>query len=239
MLMGKTVLVIVPARGGSKGVRLKNIQPVMGVPLVTLVGRVVQHLPYVDRGVVSTDHPEIARISQEAGLDVPFLRPEEISGDIISDVQVLHHALLATEAIDRKTYDIVVMLQPTCPLRKPEQVTACVEKLIQGGFDAVWTISETDSKSHPLKQLIFADDRVDYYDPRGAAIIARQQLTPVYHRNGAAYAIARECLVEKKSAKGQKTSGVLIAEPLVSIDTPFDFALCEFFLEKFYGGKLF
>jgi len=239
MLKNKTILVIVPARGGSKGVKLKNIQPIMGVALVTLVGQVVQRLPYVDRAVVSTDHPEIARISQEAGLDVPFLRPEEISGDIISDWQVLHHALLATEAFDQKTYDIVVMLQPTCPLRKPEHVTDCVEKLIQEGCDAVWTVSETDSKSHPLKQLTFANDHLDYYDSRGAGIIARQQLTPVYHRNGAAYAITRECLVDQKSVKGKKTSGVIISEPLVSIDTYFDMEFCEFVIQKYYGGKLF
>ena len=232
MLRNKTILVIIPARGGSKGVKLKNIQPIGGVPLVALVGRVVTQLPYVDRAVVSTDHPEIARISQESGLDVPFMRPQALAGDIISDWDVLHHALLAVEAIDQKKYDIILMLQPTCPLRRPEHVTACVEKLIEGSFDAVWTISETDSKSHPLKQLILTDDCLNYYDSAGAKIIARQQLSTVYHRNGAAYAITRECLVDQKSTKGAKTGGVVIPEPLISIDTNFDFELCEFILGR-------
>ena len=158
MLNDKSILVIVPARGGSKGVKLKNIQPIRGVPLVALVGQVVNQLPYVDRAVVSTDHPEIARISQESGLAVPFMRPQALAGDIISDFDVLHHALLAMEAIDQKKYDVILMLQPTCPLRRAEHVTACVEKLIEGHFDAVWTISETDSKNHPLKQLILTDE---------------------------------------------------------------------------------
>jgi CMP-N,N'-diacetyllegionaminic acid synthase len=236
MLSNKTILVVVPARGGSKGVKLKNIQPLRGVPLVALVGRVVQQLPYVDRAVVSTDHPEIARISQEAGLDAPFLRPAALSGDIISDWEVLHQALLAVEQIDQKRYDIILMLQPTCPLRRPEHVTACVEKLIEGQFDAVWTISETDSKSHPLKQLVLNADRLDYYDREGAKIIARQQLSTVYHRNGAAYAITRECLVEKKSTKGDKAGGVVIGEPLVSIDTKFDFDWAEFIMARYYQG---
>ncbi len=86
-----------------------------GVPLVALVGRVIQQLDYIDRAVVSTDHPEVARIAKESGLDVPFMRPESISGDIVSDWEVLHHALMATEEDDNKTYDIIVMLQPTSP----------------------------------------------------------------------------------------------------------------------------
>ena len=76
MLYNKKILVIVPARGGSKGVKLKNIRPLNGIPLVSLVGKVVKQLDYVDRAIVSTDHLEIARIAQESGLDVPFMRPE-------------------------------------------------------------------------------------------------------------------------------------------------------------------
>jgi len=239
MMYNRTILVVVPARGGSKGVPLKNIQPVRGAPLVALVGRVVEQLPYVDRAVVSTDHPDIAQIAQEAGLAAPFLRPEAISGDIIGDWDVLHHALLAVEELDARRYDVVLMLQPTCPLRRPEHVTQCLEKLMAGGYDAVWTVSETDSKGHPLKQLVLKDDVMDYYNPQGAKIIARQQLTPVYHRNGAAYAITRECLVEKKSIKGDRASAVVLTDPLISIDTRFDFDLCEFYLDKYYQGKLF
>ena len=230
MLLEKKILVVVPARGGSKGVKLKNIRTINGTPLVALVGRIVKQLAFVDRAVVSTDHPEIARIVRDAGLDVPFMRPESLSGDMVSDWDVLYHALLTTEEIDGQVYDIIVMLQPTCPLRRPEHVTETVEKLIKGNFDAVWTVSETDSKNHPLKQLVFENDTLDYYDKRGAQIVARQQLTPVYHRNGAAYAITRECLVNQKSTKGRKTSAVLINELMVSIDTEFDFKLAEFLL---------
>ena len=236
MLDNKTILVIVPARGGSKGIRFKNIRPVNGVPLVALVGKIVQQLPFVDRVVVSTDHPEIARVSKRAGLDVPFMRPEELSGDMVSDWDVLHHALLATEEIDKKIYDVIVMLQPTCPLRKPEHVTETVRKLIEGNYDAVWTISETDSKYHPLNQLVFENDELDYYDEKGAQLIARQQLTPVYHRNGAVYAITRECLLEQKTKKGKKTSAVIIKEPMISMDTLFDFELVEWLMKRNHSG---
>jgi len=204
-----------------------------GVPLVALVGRVIQQLDYIDRAVVSTDHPEIARIAKESGLDVPFMRPESISGDIVSDWDVLHHALMATEEDDNKTYDIIVMLQPTSPLRKPEHITMTIEKLIDGNYDAVWTLSETDSKSHPSKQLILNGEIVEYYDPEnGPKIVARQQLSPVYHVNGLAYAFNRECLVNQKTRKGKKTSAVIIKETVVNIDTEYDFILAEFILDK-------
>jgi CMP-N-acetylneuraminic acid synthetase len=128
------------------------------------------------------------------------------------------------------------MLQPTSPFRRPEHVTATVEKLLAGDFDAVWTVSETDSKAHPLKQLVIENDRLDYYDPAGAKIIARQQLKPVYHRNGVAYAISRRCLTELKSIKGEKASAVVINDPLVNIDTPDDLLWANFLLQRGIPG---
>ena len=232
MIDNKTILVVVPARGGSKGVKLKNLRPLNGVPLVALVGKVVRQLAYVDRAVVSTDHSEIARVATDSGLEAPFMRPAEFSGDRIADWDVLNHALLSCEKRDNRTYDIIVMLQPTSPFRQPEHVTAAVTKLIEGRYDAVWTVSETDSKAHPLKQLIIREDRLDYYDPAGTDIIARQQLKPMYHRNGVAYAITRDCILRQKSIKGENASFVVIDDVLVNIDTEMDFKLAEFMLAQ-------
>ncbi len=112
------------------------------------------------------------------------MRPEEFSGDRVPDWPVLHHALNATEEKYNESYDIIVMLPPTSPLRKPEHITMTVEKLIDGNYDAVWTLSETDSKYHPYKQLTLEDGQVSYYDNHGAQIVARQQLSSLYYRNG-------------------------------------------------------
>lgn len=229
----RRVLVVVPARGGSKGIPLKNLQPLAGRPLVAWAGDVVRGLEWVDRAVVSTDHLLIRQTAMEAGLDAPFMRPEPLSGDRIGDVEVLRHALEATEADDGSHYDIVVMLQPTSPLRRPEHVTATVEKLVAEEVDAVWTVSPTESKSHPLKQLVVDDEgALGYYDPRGAGIIARQQLEPVYHRNGVAYALIRECLLEHGSLLGRRAAAVVIDEPNVSIDTLDDMARVEALLTE-------
>jgi CMP-N-acetylneuraminic acid synthetase len=228
MINGRSVLAVVPARGGSKGIKLKNLREVAGRSLVARAGDVIRQVEEIDRAVVSTDHEHIAQAAIEAGIDAPFRRPEPLSGDRIGDFDVLLHALQATEQLDGRRYDIVVMLQPTSPLRTPAQVSQTIRTLVEGAWDSVWTVSETDSKSHPLKQLtVGADGALDYYDPRGAQIIARQQLVPVFHRNGIAYAITRDCLTGQGTIKGRRSGCVVVNGDHVSIDTEEDIAAVE------------
>jgi CMP-N-acetylneuraminic acid synthetase len=226
VIAGRRVLAVCPARGGSRGIPGKNLKPFLGVPLVARVGRLVAEVPEIDRAVVSTDDPEIARVAAGAGLPAPFVRPPELSGDRVADAPVLVHALAEVERLDGVCYDVVVMLQPTSPLRRPEHVTGALRLLADGGFDAVWSVSPTDPRSHPLKQLVVVDARLDYYDPDGAKIVARQQLSQVYHRNGAVYAVARETLLER-GLMGAYAGAFVIEEPMISIDTPWDLELAE------------
>ena len=230
MIGNKKILVVVPARGGSKGIKLKNIQSINGVPLVAMTGQVVKELEIIDRAIVSTDHEEIAKVAKENGLDVPFLRPEYLSGDRIGDLEVLEHALTEMEKQDNTIYDIVVMLQPTSPSRTAKHVSETICKLIETDADSVWTLSLTDSKAHPYKQLIIDNDEIGYYDKEGANIIARQQLTPTYHKNGIAYAITRDCILNQKSIKGKKCVPLLIDEYVSNIDTELDIAFAEFLI---------
>jgi CMP-N-acetylneuraminic acid synthetase len=228
MIDQRRVLVVVPARGGSKGVPLKNLRAVAGRSLVAITSDLITRLPWVDRAVVSTDHEQIAAEAEASGLAAPFRRPEALSGDRIGDREVLAQALEEMERLDDRRYDVIVMLQPTCPLRQPAHVTATVEKLVREGFDAVWTVTATDLKYHPLKQLtVGADGRLNYYDPAGARIIARQQLQLVFHRNGAAYALTRECLLDQQVLLGARSGAVIIEEEMISIDTLADFAAAE------------
>jgi CMP-N-acetylneuraminic acid synthetase len=228
MIAGRRVLAVCPARGGSKGIPLKNLRPFRGVPLVARVGRLVAQLPAIDRAVVSTDHDEIAAVAEASGLDAPFRRPAALAGDRVADAPVLIDALERLEALDATRYDVVLMLQPTSPLRRAQEVARCLELLVEGGFDAVWTVSETDSKGHPLKQLRLEGESLRHYDPAGAAIVARQELEPLYHRNGVAYAVTRRCLVEEQSLLGARTGALVLPGPRVSIDTLWDLELAEY-----------
>ena len=184
--------------------------------------------------MVSTDHDAIARVAEAAGLAAPFRRPESISGDPVGDLEVLTHTLEEMDRVDGVTYDVVVMLQPTSPLRMAADVSGTPAMLVEGGWDAVWTVSESHSKAHPLKQLTVGTEtrQLGYYDPAGKAIIARRQLTPVYHRNGIAYAITRDCLLGQKTIMGVRTGAYVIERIAISIDTEWDIELCAFVMRR-------
>jgi CMP-N,N'-diacetyllegionaminic acid synthase len=237
MYADKRVLVVIPARGGSTGVKLKNLREVGGVPLVARAAIVARELGFADRIIVSTDHSKIAEVARSFGVDVPFLRPDDLSGPSVGDWEVLHHALTEMERLDSVTYDIIIMLQPTSPSRTAKHVRDTVAQLADNGFDAVWTVSETDSKGHPLKQFLVTENgELQYYDQRGAAIVARQQLSPVYHRNGIAYAMTRSCLLDQKSIKGVRTGALIVLGDVVNIDTEFDLQLANFIFSRGLGS---
>lgn len=227
MLDNRRVLAVVPARGGSKGLPGKNLKPFRGVPLVALAGYVAREVSEIDKAVVSTDSAEIALVAKHAGLEVPFMRPPELSGDLVGDVDVLVHALTATERVDGCRYDVVVMLQPTCPLRSSGDVRACLDMFAANDADSVWSVSATDKKYHPLKQLKVERSRLSYYDARGAEIIARQQLSDSFIRNGVAYVISRDCLMNRRSLMGERAFACITPGPQISVDTAEDLAAAE------------
>jgi CMP-N,N'-diacetyllegionaminic acid synthase len=228
MILDKKILAVVPARGGSKGVPRKNLYPLNGIPLVAHTAAFLKQLPFIDRSVVSTDDPEIAETCEKWGLSCPFFRPPELSGDRIGDLPVLAHALTTMEMIDETTYDVIVMLQPTCPERSIEHVTNSLNLLIERELDSVWTVSPADLKYHPLKAIrVDSNGMLSLYQQSGASIIARQQLEQLYYRNGAAYVIRRHLLMNEHSLIGRKSAAHIISTPLISIDTLDDFSKIE------------
>ena len=234
MFANLSVLAVIPARGGSKGIPKKNIAPLAGKPLISYTTELISHLPWIDKTVVSTDSSEIAEVAQQsAGVGIVW-RPEEISGDRIGDRDVLHHALIEAEAVDGTTYDVVIMLQPTSPLRTEENITDCITTLVEGKWDAVWTVSATDLSFHPRKQLTLdAEGRLGFFVRGGEAIVARQELTPVFHRNGVCYALKRELLLNTEGIWApEKTTAVVIPGHHISIDTPEDLLAVEATMER-------
>ena len=219
MIGGRSVLAVVPARGGSKGIPQKNITLFHGRPLIEWTAEFIHKLRFLDRSVVSTDSKEIATVARRSGLASPFLRPEHLSGDRISDYDVLLHALEAVEKIDQIRFDIVVMLQPTSPFRQVADVTKVVEKLVTLGLDSVVTVSKTPLSFHPLKQFVLNDGKLEYFDRAGASVIARQDLNPTYFRNGVAYAVTRECLIKQEKVIGENSGLYLIQHEFINIDS--------------------
>ena len=233
MLRSKKILAVVPARGGSKGIPLKNLKIVGDKTLLEWVQKTIAELSYIDLAVVSTDHSMISSHALDIGLEVPFKRPDALSGDFISDFQVLEHALIQCEDIYDSQFDIIVMLQPTSPLRTSGDVDKTIRKLIDEGLDSVWTVSPIDLKYHPFKVLkIDKKGSIDFYSDEAKDIIARQQLEPAYIRNGVAYTLTRETLLSQKTTKGLKTGAIILEDTHISIDTLSDIQAVEKFMAE-------
>ena len=223
------VLAIVPARGGSKGIRLKNLRVVAGQSLLARTLALASSLPEISQVCVSTDHPDITAAALQFDGVTVVDRPEELSGDRVADSPVLKHALEATDALLDMRFDIVLMLQVTSPLRDARDIRECLEALANDNGDAAWTVSPTELHFHPLKQLVVDDaGNMDLYDSRGLEIVARQQLTPVFHRNGSCYALRRDFLMSSDTLFSPGRSKAIISEGVrVNIDTEEDLTLAE------------
>ena len=229
MFNGSRVLAVIPARGGSKGISKKNIALVAGKPLISYTTELTQNLAWLDATVVSTDSKEIAdTAAQTRGIEIIW-RPEELSGDRVGDHPVLRHAVIVHEQQTGERYDIVLMLQPTSPLRTINDVESCITTLQERKWDCVWSVSETELSYHPRKQLsLDPTGKVDFVIPGGHMIVARQALEPVFHRNGVCYAFTRDFLLNSKSTFSEaKTAAVLTPGAHISIDTPEDLAAVE------------
>lgn len=225
---GKTILAVVPARGGSKGISRKNLKLIDGISLIGHAARICAELNCLDRAIISTDDNKMRNEGIKFGLESPFLRPKKLATDKASALDVLIHATTESEKFYKETYDIIILLEPSSPFREANHIIKTITKLINGNYDSVLTVSETDSKGHPLKQLIFNNDKVTFYKNKAKNIITRQELSKTYHRNGVAYAMTRQCLIRQKSIIGKNASAIVINQFMPNIDTNSDLEFARY-----------
>jgi CMP-N,N'-diacetyllegionaminic acid synthase len=225
---GYSVLAIVPARSGSKGIANKNMAVVGGLSLIARAGEVLTRLPWIDRKIISTDSPHYAAEGRSHGLDAPFLRPAYLSGDQAGALDMIVHALEACEQLDDRQYDVIVLTEPTSPLREPGDVDQTVKKLLETGADSAITVSRMDTKFHPDKILMVSNGLVKFYTRIGKAIVGRQQLKSLYSRNGLCYAFRRVTLLTRRALITENTAAVLTERPVVNIDEPIDLLWAQF-----------
>lgn len=222
MIKGKSILAIIPARGGSKGVPRKNIRQIAGKPLIAWTICEAKKSRYVDRVILSSEDQEIISIAVRYGCEAPFTRPADLARDETSGIEPVLHAL---KSIPEK-YDYAMLLQPTSPLRTASDIDGCVEKcmhtsapscvsLFESGKDLYWSYL-LDTKGF-LKPLI----------PE-SAISSRQNLPKVHTLNGAIYIAQTDWLKREKSFITNETVGyVMPKERSIDIDEPWQFELCE------------
>lgn len=221
MYKGKKILAIVPARGGSKGIKLKNIIKVNGKTLIQITAETLKGLNMIDKVILSSDHPLIINEAKKHGLEAPFIRPKKFSGDNVGDTPVILHAI---EFFEKKKifFDVILLIQVTSPIRKKIYIEKCIKKLVDNKLDSVFTISEVNEKYHPLKQFNISKKFINYYNSDGKKIIRRQELNKTYIRNGICYSFTNKCIKNQKDKIGKKSSYVIIKDDFVNIDDKSD-----------------
>ena len=222
-----TVLGLVPARAGSKGLPGKNIRRLGGRPLVAYAAAAAAGSGVIDRAVLSTDDPQIAAAGRDAGLEVPFMRPSGLAGDETPMLAVIEHALDALGA-GGWAADIVVLLQPTSPLRTPAHIRDAVALLRDSGADSVVSVVELPRHLSPDYVMRLEDGRLRPFLAAGARIARRQDARAAYSRDGTVYACWRRTIERFGDIYGDDCRPLLIdpADSL-SIDSPADWETAE------------
>ena len=184
MIDNKKVLAIIPARGGSKGIPKKNIKAVSGKPMINYTIEAAKGCQYIDKVIVSTDDEEIAEVSMKAGAIVPFLRPDELATDEAKTIDVVMHAI---EFYERKAerYDIIVLLQPTSPLRNSEDIQKALEYYIRKGEKSLVSVSEVTENPVLMRQFGENTELTKLVDEDST--VRRQYMKKYYKVNGAIY----------------------------------------------------
>jgi CMP-N-acetylneuraminic acid synthetase len=221
------VLGVVTARGGSKGIPRKNLAAVAGKPLLAYTA-LAARASSLARTVLSTDDEEIARVGMSWGLDVPFMRPDELARDDTPTVPVLQDVVQRLEAVGER-YDAVFTLQPTNPLRRASDIDGAIRLLETTGADSVISFVEVGDRHPARMKTIDADGSVG--DPPFAELFEgqpRQQLPKLWLREGSVYLTRRDVLIEQSSLKGRDCRAWKVPEERAcNIDTSFDLWLAE------------
>jgi len=234
------VLAVIPARGGSKGIPRKNLQPVGGFSLVAHTARIAKSIKSIDAAILSTDDSDIATEGKRFGLEVPFVRPVELSGDLARSVDVWRHAWLQAEKNHCCIYDFSVLLEPTSPLRRREDVELAINTLISTGVESCFTVSPTPAHYSPQKTLLIRPDgMIDFYLPVSQSQSIRQLIPSYYHRNGICYVVSRHQLIKRSLIVAPGSLPIIIDRPIVNIDEPFDLALANWLYENQYNCASF
>lgn len=217
------VLAIIPARGGSKGIPQKNIRNVAGKPLLAWTLEAAAAASYLDRTIVSSDDHEVIQVARALGADVPFVRPAELARDDTPGVAPVLHALSVLSG-----FDLVVLLQPTSPLRSAADIDAAIERLVE--TDAMSCVSVTEAADHPYwtYRVNEAGRLVPFIELPPGSATRRQDLPRAFSLNGAVYVARVPWLMENRAFVGPATiASEMPAERSLDVDSLPDLAAAE------------
>ena len=220
MIKKFSVLAIIPARGGSKGVKDKNIKDLNGKPLISHTIINASRSKYIDKVLVSTDNIKIAEISKLFGAHVPFLRPDEISGDDAKTIDAVIYTIEKLKDV-KEQYDILILLQPTSPLRTTQDIDNALEIFLESSMQSLVSVCKVTISNNMLKKILNIN-----------STIRRQDMPQFYRVNGAIYINYIKEISRETSFNDNVIPFVMSIQNSIDIDSIDDFILAEKFLKK-------
>lgn len=222
MIADKTILGVIPARGGSKGIPRKNIMNVAGKPLIAWTIEEALKSKYIDRLILSSDDEEIIQIAMKWGCDAPFVRPSELAQDDTPGVAPLLHAIGEVTG-----FDYVVLLQPTSPLRTVEDIDGCIELCISQYGDTSVTVTKVE-KSPTWMYRVNLDFTMSPYVNTEFQVKRRQDADELYVLNGAVYVAQCKNLIKRQTLITSNTKGFIMpGERSFDIDSEYEMIIVE------------
>lgn len=222
-----SVLFLITARGGSKGVPGKNVRLLGGRPLIAWTIEAARKSKFCSRLVLSTDDPEIARVGREWGAEVPFMRPQTLAGDATPHIDVLEHAIRWLGDEEKYDRDYLLLLQPTSPFRTTQDIDDALNLAFQRNADAVVSVCEANPHPYLVKKILDDGTLADFFGvPSG--YLRRQDLPKAYALNGAVFICKTDIIREKHTTLPEGTLGFVMSEENShDIDTLWDFHVAE------------
>ncbi len=229
-----SVLLVIPARIGSKTVPRKNLKEVAGRPLISYAIENALTAKRVDRVIVSTEDAEIAEVARAWGAEVPFVRPAELAEDHVSLIPVVAHAARSMDGLNWHA-TVVVSLQPTAPLLRGQTLDAGIRLLLDTGCDSVVSVRRVDHNHPYWIQQMDEESRIRFYVPEGETTLQKQDLPPFYALCGSFYVRQRR-LLDHYSGRDfclgvDRRAIVVEAREALDIDTAMDMALFRTLME--------
>ena len=220
------IIAFIPARGGSKGVKKKNIRELAGKPLIEYTIQAALESNYIDRVVVSTDSEEIAEVASSCGAEIPYMRPQKLAEDTTTTLDVVLHGIAHIEGM--REYDSLILLQPTQPLRTAADIDGAIECFYCGGGKSLVSISEVEE--HPILMRTVDDEGRLRRLMDVSSTVRRQDMPMIYKVNGAIY-INRIAEIDENTSFNDNEIGYRMEKShSVDIDELSDFALAEYYL---------
>ena len=227
------ILGIIPARGGTKEIKRKNILKIGGKTLVELAIKSAKKSKLLTRIILSSEDKEILKIAKKSGVEIPFIRPKKLAKDNSSTFSVLKHAVKWLEKNENWRADIIVLLQPTTPFRKGTHIDAVVKLLLKSRSDAAITIKKVSYPSHWLLKIV-NKNKISNLFKGGNRYLRRQDAPQAYQPAGLVSALTRKLLFSLKTTlPAGDTRGYIIPSKFgINIDSSHDYKLAVSLLGK-------